>query len=133
MMKEYFIKKEKQDMTNILKCCQSYFRRFKIEIDIHDILSLTHRSEMIFYRALIVLYLRKRGLALSDIAEVLEKKTHATIFNAAKYGDRKIGKDDRWDLIAPRVKGEATKLEVDFKIEYHLKEIQKLQTEMPIV
>lgn len=132
-MKEYFIKKDKTDLMNILKCCQSYFRRFKIEINIENILSLSRESEIIFQRALIVLYLKKRGLALSDIAAVLGKKTHSTIFHSEKYGSKKIGKDHRWDLIAPSVKGDPTKLEIEFKIQYHEKQIKKLQSEMPIV
>lgn len=70
-------------------------------------------------------------MTFANIADVLGKKTHSSVLNL-KYNEKKK-KDYRWDLIYPKIKGEPTKLEVDFKITYHLKQVRKLQDEMPIV
>lgn len=127
---EYFIKKDDEERRLILRICRDYFKeRFDVDFTVEEILSPSRKTETVFIRALICLYLVKRKMSYSDIARVTNKMSHASVINAIKYR-RGQGRDFRWESISKRITGDPPKSELIEKIKWYHNQIIKLNQEL---
>lgn len=125
-MNNLFIKKNEEECLHILQVCQSVLSVFDINFNAEDIRSSSRNSHLVFIRALIAFYLRKRGLSYQDIAIIFNRKSHATVMNMAKYDSKIQGRDIRWEYISTKLVNGITDYEIKQKIKWHQSEIIKL-------
>lgn len=128
-MREIFVKRTDHECFYILKICQDVLSKFEIEFDIEKIRSTSRESRLVFIRALIAAYLRKRDLSYNDIAIVLNRKSHATIMNLIRYAEKSQGRDFRWETISKSLSGGTTKYEIEEKIRWHQNQIVLLSNQ----
>ena len=100
---------------------------FDIQFKIEEIRSPSRLSELVFIRALIVVYLKRRGLTYEDIGIIINRKSHATVINLMKYKTKKQARDFRWDYISNKLMDGITNFEIKDKIKWHQIQIIKLQ------
>jgi predicted transcriptional regulator len=130
MISEYFIRKDDGERRLILRICCDYFKeKFDIHFTVEEILSSSRKTETVFKRALVCLYLVKRKMSYNDIAKVVKKVSHASVMNAIKYR-RGQGRDFRWESVSKRITGDPPKSEMMEKIKWHQNQIMKLNQEI---
>src|SRR3990167_4313128 len=123
-MKLLFNKRSNEECVHILRICQQVLGRFDIQFDIDHIQSKARKPDLVFIRALISVYLKKRKMSLTDIGFVLGERTHSTIINLLNYGRSKTSyaRNSRWKSISKRITGSITEFEIQEKIKWHKKQ-----------
>ena len=125
-MKRLFQKRNEEEALFILNVCQYVLSKYNISFLIEEVTSPCRTSDLVFVRALISFYLRKRGLPYADIALILKRKSHATIMSLMDYDIKGHSQNSIWKSITGSMTDEETKFEIQEKIKWHQEQIIKL-------
>lgn len=112
------------------------FESYGVYINHEEICSPSRDSHLVFHRALVVFFLRKRGFSLTQIGYFINRD-HATILHLLGYAERKQGRDSRYETIikemGPFITSDKGEWPLESKIAFFEEKLRLLYLERDIV
>ena len=120
------------DYENLILLNQVLFELASIGISLEataeNLYGRSREAHFVFGRAIVALYLRRKGMALTRIGEYLGGREHGTIISLLKYKRGRQAFDKRFHLYREKIERSANEFtSYDSLIDYHYKEIEKLK------
>lgn len=109
-----------------LECCKKILSNFNITFNIKDILSKSRKAELVYIRALIVVILREKEYSYSKCGAIINRD-HATAIHLLKYDGPQGLESKTYTNQVKEIKSIMKQGNIEYKIAYHLKELERLK------